>query len=114
MGNAIKTLAQHLHRCALDRLGCVSILGVRTSLCIGLANPLKSSCNARNATFCNTAMGLIAISFKITNLIFEIRDFECPIGFITDRIYFLNLSLAIPDKLSVPCVIQDFLDEGYF
>ena len=63
MGNAMKTLAQHLHRCALDRLGCVSISGVRTSLCIGLANPLRSSCNARNATFYNTAMGLIAISF---------------------------------------------------
>jgi hypothetical protein len=63
MGNAMKTLAQHLHRCALDRPGCVSISGVRTSLCIGLANPLRSSCNARNATFYNTAMGLIAISF---------------------------------------------------
>ncbi len=59
----MKTLAQHLHRCALDRLGCVSISGVRTSLCIGLANPLRSSCNARNATFYNTAMGLISISF---------------------------------------------------
>jgi hypothetical protein len=64
MGNAMKTLAQHLHRCALDRLGCVSISGVRTSLCIGLANPLRSSCNARHATFHNTAMGLIAISFS--------------------------------------------------
>jgi hypothetical protein len=64
MGNAMKTLAQHLHRCALDRLGCVSISGVRTLLCIGLANPLRSSCNARNATFYNTAMGLIAISFS--------------------------------------------------
>jgi hypothetical protein len=28
-----------------------------------LANPLRSSCNACNATFYNTAMGLIAISF---------------------------------------------------
>jgi hypothetical protein len=33
-----------------------------TSLCIGLANPLRSSCDARNATFYNTAMVLIAIS----------------------------------------------------
>jgi hypothetical protein len=41
----------------------VSISGVQTSLSIGLANPLRSSCNARNATFYNTAMGLIAISF---------------------------------------------------
>jgi hypothetical protein len=32
MGNAMKTLAQRLHRCALDRLGCVSISGIRTSL----------------------------------------------------------------------------------
>jgi hypothetical protein len=63
MGNAMKSLAQHLHRCALDRLGCVSISGVRTSLFIALANPLRLSCNARNATFYNTAMGLIAISF---------------------------------------------------
>jgi hypothetical protein len=29
-------------------------------------------------------------TFKITNLKNEIRDSECPIGFITDRIYFLN------------------------
>jgi hypothetical protein len=51
----MKILAQHLRGCALDRLGCVSISGSNLAVYwIG---------NARNSTFYNTAMGLIAISF---------------------------------------------------
>jgi hypothetical protein len=67
MGNAMKTLAQHMHRCALDRPGCVSISGVRTSLCIGLANPRsKVILRCPQCNVLNTAMGLIAISFFLS------------------------------------------------